>query len=150
MEHNTSILYPSRLLGKQCVEINIYITMPRGAEFDHGVPQSDNPIEAREDLIHGGSKVKPPQNPLRITRLIRDFSAVQPTSESSVAGAHKAAPLPEGLNEVPDGVHSGGGSRGVPGYTGSGKGGHEPKSLGENKGQGAHMEVDTAREVKEQ
>jgi len=57
----------------------------------------------------------------------------KPTSEVDVAGAHKTAPFPEGASEMHDEVHSGGGSRGVP-ATGSGKGGHEPKTLGENKG----------------
>ena len=57
----------------------------------------------------------------------------QPTSEEEIRRAGKTAPLPEGLNEVHDGVHSGGGSRGIP-ASGSGKGGHEPKTLGEEKG----------------
>ena len=35
------------------------------------------------------------------------------------------------------GMHSGGGSSG-PTQGGSGKGGHEPKTLGEEKGLGAH------------
>jgi hypothetical protein len=34
--------------------------MPRGAEYDNGVPQSDNAIEAGETKVHGtGSGVRP-------------------------------------------------------------------------------------------
>lgn len=61
----------------------------------------------------------------------------QPTSEEQIPRASKTAPMPEGLNEVNDGVHSGGGSRGAP-ASGSGKGGHEPRTLGEAKG--THVE----------
>ncbi|KAK5442008.1 hypothetical protein LTS15_011166 [Exophiala xenobiotica] len=86
--------------------------MPRGAEYDNGVPQSDNAIGGEKEIVHGGDG--------------------KPTSQSEVAGAKKTAPLPEGLSEVNDGVHSGGGSRGN--QEGSGKGGHEPKTLGELKG----------------
>ncbi|KIW54194.1 hypothetical protein PV05_06571 [Exophiala xenobiotica] len=86
--------------------------MPRGADYDNGVPQSDNAIGGEKEIIHGGDG--------------------KPTSESDVAGAKKTAPLPEGLSEVNDEVHSGGGSRGN--QEGSGKGGHEPKTLGELKG----------------
>ncbi|KIW21133.1 hypothetical protein PV08_01713 [Exophiala spinifera] len=90
--------------------------MPRGADYDNGIPQSDNAISLDHDIIHGGDG--------------------KPTSEADVAGAHKTAPLPEGLSEeVHDEVHSGGGSRGWKGHQeGSGKGGHEPKSLGQKKG----------------
>jgi hypothetical protein len=31
--------------------------MPRGADYDDGVPRSDNAIEASEDKIHGAGKV---------------------------------------------------------------------------------------------
>lgn len=47
----------------------------------------------------------------------------------------KVADLPEAAQK--QGLHSGQGSSG-PTQSGSGKGGHEPKSLGENKGLGAH------------
>ena len=48
----------------------------------------------------------------------------------------KTAPLPEGLDEVKDGIHSGGGSVGIPPRE-SGKGGHEPHHpAGENTGLG--------------
>ena len=57
--------------------------------------------------------------------------------QSSVDRSHKAAKLPEGLSETHDEIHSGGGSRGWP-ASGSGKGGHDPNTLGENKGLGAH------------
>lgn len=50
--------------------------------------------------------------------------------------------MPEGTEEMEDHhYHSGGGSRGQPDWghppSGSGKGGHEPKTLGERKGLGA-------------
>ncbi|EHY54461.1 hypothetical protein ABEF95_001574 [Exophiala dermatitidis] len=86
--------------------------MPRGAEYDNGVPQSDNAVEAGHNIVHGDGK---------------------PTSESDVSRSHKTAPLPEGLKESHDETHSGGGSRGLQGHTGSGKGGHEPKSVGQHK-----------------
>ncbi|ETI26752.1 hypothetical protein G647_10197 [Cladophialophora carrionii CBS 160.54] len=83
--------------------------MPRGAEYAGEPPQSDNPVENGKDIIHGGDG--------------------KPTSEEEIPRAGKTAALPEGLNEVHDGVHSGGGSRGAP-AGGHGKPGHEPKTLG--------------------
>lgn len=87
--------------------------MPRGAEYDDGIPHSDNAIEPGHDIIHGGDG--------------------KSTSESGVPRANKTADMPEGLQESHDGVHSGGGSVGIGSHTGSGKGGHEPKSIGQHK-----------------
>ncbi|PCH08080.1 Hypothetical protein PENO1_002740 [Penicillium occitanis (nom. inval.)] len=78
--------------------------MPRGAEFDNGVPQSDNAIETGPNKAHG-------TNP-----------------GSDIDRSNKAASLPETMGE--NNLASGGGSAG-PRATGSGKGGHEPKTLGE-------------------
>ncbi|KAJ5621028.1 hypothetical protein N7510_005012 [Penicillium lagena] len=86
--------------------------MPRGAEFDNGVPQSDNAIEAGVTKAHGTDN-----------------------KDAELNRVHKVAPMPEetGSNrEVFPGQASAG-----PTKSGSGKGGHEPKTLGENKGVGA-------------
>ncbi|KIW92675.1 uncharacterized protein Z519_06522 [Cladophialophora bantiana CBS 173.52] len=93
--------------------------MPRGAEFDNGKPQSDNPIEAGQDKVHGGTK---------------------PTYEADLAGPKKAAPLPEGMDEMNDRTLSGGAA---PGHE-SGKGGHGPRTGGEHTGLGAHKDLGTA------
>ncbi|ERF71217.1 hypothetical protein EPUS_07900 [Endocarpon pusillum Z07020] len=90
--------------------------MPRGADFDDGVPRSDNAIEPGHNVTHGAGS--------------------ESTSEG-VDRSNKAAPLPEGTSEMKDHHwYSGMGSRGHP-ESGSGKGGHEPKTLGEQKGLGA-------------
>jgi len=86
--------------------------MPRGAEYDDGVPQSDNAIEAGETLAHGTG----------------------PEDSQGVDRSNKAAPLPEGISEMTDATTSAGSA----GHS-SGKGGHEPHSLGEGKGMGKHM-----------
>ncbi|GAD92033.1 hypothetical protein NFIA_039580 [Paecilomyces variotii No. 5] len=86
--------------------------MPRGADYDNGIPQSDNAIEQKPDAAHGTG-----------------------SGNDYISRANKPAAFPDG--DFEDGVHSGGGSRGVP-PSGSGKGGHEPKTLGERKGLGAH------------
>ncbi|KAI9933104.1 hypothetical protein ASPWEDRAFT_42861 [Aspergillus wentii DTO 134E9] len=83
--------------------------MPRGAEYDNGVPQSDNAIEAGQNQVHGTN----PENN-HLNRL------------------NKVAELPDAATKS-GGEHSAQGSAGHP----SGKGGHEPKTLGENKGTGA-------------
>ncbi|KAJ5649284.1 uncharacterized protein N7484_003007 [Penicillium longicatenatum] len=90
--------------------------MPRGAEYDNGIPQSDNAIEAGETKAHGVGNDNAPLN-----------------------HTQKVAPMPEETGSHRD-VH--------PGYTGipqnpegSGKGGHEPKTLGENKGLGSQPGV---------
>ncbi|KAJ5089031.1 hypothetical protein N7532_007715 [Penicillium argentinense] len=77
--------------------------MVRGAEYDNGVPQSDNAIENGPNKAHG-------------------------------VGATKVAPMPAETGSQRD-VFSGLGSAG-PTHSGSGKGGHEPKSMGEQKGLG--------------
>ncbi|EED17769.1 conserved hypothetical protein [Talaromyces stipitatus ATCC 10500] len=86
--------------------------MPRGAEYDNGVPQSDNAIETGPTKAHG----------------------TNPGSDIDRSG--KAADLPEtmGGNNLASG---GGGSTG----SGSGKGGHEPKTLGDKKGLGSQPGV---------
>ncbi|KAH1332704.1 hypothetical protein KXV70_003402 [Aspergillus fumigatus] len=82
--------------------------MPRGAEYDNGIPQSDNAIEAGETKVHGTN-----------------------SANDHLDRVNRTADLPD----VPaGGMHSGGGA---PGHS-SGKGGHEPRTLGENKGLGAH------------
>ncbi|KAL1850295.1 hypothetical protein Plec18170_006990 [Paecilomyces lecythidis] len=86
--------------------------MPRGADYDNGIPQSDNAIEQGQDAAHGTG-----------------------SGNETISRAQKTAPFPDA--DFEDGEHSGGGSRGVP-PSGSGKGGHEPKHLGEQKGLGAH------------
>lgn len=109
--------------------------MPRGAEYDNGVPQSDNAVEAGHNIVHGDGKVTQAnmRNSTTVLPNIELTRRLQPTSESDVSRSHKTAPLPEGLKESHDETHSGGGSRGLQGHTGSGKGGHEPKSVGQHK-----------------
>ncbi|KIX99474.1 uncharacterized protein Z520_05050 [Fonsecaea multimorphosa CBS 102226] len=93
--------------------------MPRGAEYDDGKPHSDNAIEAEHDIVHGGSKS---------------------TSEAELSGPKKAAPLPEGMDEMNDRTLSGGAALGHQ----SGKGGHDPRTMGEHKGLSGHRVVGTA------
>ncbi|KAL4894803.1 hypothetical protein BDV59DRAFT_164323 [Aspergillus ambiguus] len=88
--------------------------MPRGAEYDDGVPHSDNAIEAGETKIHGAN----PDN-------------------AGLNRVNKVAELPDADFHTPGSVYGGLGSLGKP-SSGSGKGGHEPHSLGEEKGTGAH------------
>ncbi|EAW14855.1 uncharacterized protein ACLA_002660 [Aspergillus clavatus NRRL 1] len=82
--------------------------MPRGAEYDNGVPQSDNAIDAGQNKVHG----------------------INPANDHLGRVDH-TAPLPD----VPAGSQMSFGA--APGHS-SGKGGHEPHSLGEKKGLGAH------------
>ncbi|KAJ5272406.1 hypothetical protein N7478_007531 [Penicillium angulare] len=86
--------------------------MVRGADYDNGIPQNDNGIEAGATKAHGVGNDNAPLN-----------------------HTQKVAPMPEetgSQREVYGGFpHAG------PGNSGSGKGGHEPKSLGEQKGLGA-------------
>ncbi|KAI9370626.1 hypothetical protein BJX61DRAFT_544463 [Aspergillus egyptiacus] len=86
--------------------------MPRGAEYAEDNQVSDNPIEAGETKIHG-------TNP--------DHDQINRVS--------RTAPMPEytGSSEPMSGQGSYGKTQG-----GSGKGGHEPRTLGEGKGLGAH------------
>ncbi|KAL3457318.1 hypothetical protein BJX64DRAFT_293285 [Aspergillus heterothallicus] len=83
--------------------------MPRGAEYADDNQYSDNPVDAGKTKVHGTNPEHDHMN--RVDR---------------------TAPLPEDMgNSEP---YSGQGSL----SHGSGKGGHEPKTLGENKGLGAH------------
>ncbi|PYI35914.1 hypothetical protein BP00DRAFT_333350 [Aspergillus indologenus CBS 114.80] len=86
--------------------------MPRGAEYDDGVPHSDNAIEAGQTKVHGTN----PDN-------------------DTLNRAQRTAPLPKESGQA-SGFLSAQGSSG-PRKFGSGKGGHEPKTLGEKKGLGA-------------
>ncbi|OOQ89016.1 hypothetical protein PEBR_10272 [Penicillium brasilianum] len=83
--------------------------MVRGADYDNGVPQSDNAIEAGATKAHGTG-----------------------ATDAPIDRVSKVAPMPEETGSQRD-VHSG---TGAPGHS-SGKGGHEPKSLGQHKGLGA-------------
>jgi len=85
--------------------------MPRGADYDDGVPHSDNAIEAGEDKVHGAGKT---------------------TDEAEIGHAKKTAPLPD-LSEVNDGTHSG---AGAPGQQ-DGHGHDAPRTQGERKGMGS-------------
>merc|ERR1711939_220224 len=64
--------------------------MPRGAEYDDGVPHSDNAIEAGEDKAHGTRGT---------------------TDEVEVERANKTASMPD-LSEVNDRTASGGAATG--------------------------------------
>ncbi|KAJ6034359.1 hypothetical protein N7499_001565 [Penicillium canescens] len=88
--------------------------MVRGAEYDNGLPQSDNPIENGPDKVHGTGN-----------------------ESADLSRSHKAAPMPDQTGSgLPD-VFPGQGSGGYENTPGSGKGGHEPKTLGEKKGLGS-------------
>jgi len=84
--------------------------MPRGADYDDGVPRSDNAIEAGEDKIHGAGKT---------------------TDEVEINRAKKTAPLPD-LSEVSDRTASGGGALGHQ----DGHGHDGLKTRGEKTGKG--------------
>ncbi|KAJ5223335.1 hypothetical protein N7468_007877 [Penicillium chermesinum] len=86
--------------------------MVRGAEYDNGIPQSDNPIEAGETKAHGVGN-----------------------SDAPLEHTKKVAPMPEYTESNPEVF--GGLANTNPNNSGSGKGGHEPKSLGEKKGLGS-------------
>ncbi|OGE56774.1 hypothetical protein PENARI_c002G03434 [Penicillium arizonense] len=88
--------------------------MVRGAEYDNGVPQSDNPIENGPTKVHGTGN-----------------------ESADVNRSHKAAPMPEQTGSGRRDVFPGQGSGGYENTPGQGKGGHEPKTLGENKGLGS-------------
>ncbi|MCJ1275394.1 hypothetical protein MMC21_003197 [Puttea exsequens] len=85
--------------------------MPRGGEYDDGpTVVSDNAIESGENKIAGAPK----------------DGSNQPVS-AGIDRSHKAAPLPEGIDEMKDGTGSGGGSQNLagrdnPGTTGGGSG----------------------------
>ncbi|MCJ1373680.1 hypothetical protein MMC20_004909 [Loxospora ochrophaea] len=76
--------------------------MPRGSDYSDHVAASDNAIEAGETKAAGTSAEGP--------------------ASAGVDRSGKAAPMPEGVQEMNDGLGSGGGSRG----TESGKGNLEP------------------------
>ncbi|KAL8855208.1 MAG: hypothetical protein Q9221_000114 [Calogaya cf. arnoldii] len=71
--------------------------MPRGAEYSDGHPASDNPIEAGENKVAGAPKEG------------------NDTVSDSVDRSGKAAPLPEGMDEMKDSSKSGAGSQNLPG-----------------------------------
>jgi hypothetical protein len=110
--------------------------MPRGAEYDNGIPQSDNAIEAGETKAHGVG------NDVSLPKVYHHANTVLLTGipqNAPLNHTQKVAPMPEETGSHRD-VH--------PGYTGiphnpegSGKGGHEPKTLGENKGLGSQPGV---------
>ncbi|PLB42248.1 uncharacterized protein BDW47DRAFT_98137 [Aspergillus candidus] len=108
--------------------------MVRGAEYDNNVPSSDNPIENGPNKVHGaGSTVRPHPTPQTLSHNPHTDSIQK---DADINRVHRTAELPEAAKSS-GGLHSGGGSSG-PTQSGSGKGGHEPKTLGENKGLGAH------------
>ncbi|KAL4805100.1 hypothetical protein BDV18DRAFT_141943 [Aspergillus unguis] len=84
--------------------------MPRGSEFANSSQLSDNPIEQGKTQVHG-------TNP--------DYDHMNRVD--------RTAPLPETMGSSEP--YSGQGQYKNP--SGSGKGGHEPNTLGENKGTGA-------------
>ncbi|KAF3395794.1 hypothetical protein F1880_006605 [Penicillium rolfsii] len=88
-------------------------TMVRGADYDNGIPQSDNPIEAGTTKAHGTG-----------------------ATDAPLDRVNKVAPMPEETGSQRD-VYSGAGAPG----SSSGKGGHEPKTLGEKKGLGSQPGV---------
>ncbi|BCR89804.1 uncharacterized protein ACHE_51002S [Aspergillus chevalieri] len=85
--------------------------MPRGSEYANAPAQSDNPIEAGETKAHGTS------------------------GNTDLNRVNKVAEFPEGAKGTGTAANplSGQGSAGHQ----DGKGGHDPKTLGENKGLGA-------------
>ncbi|KAL3477688.1 hypothetical protein BJX99DRAFT_225935 [Aspergillus californicus] len=85
--------------------------MPRGSQFANSNQISDNSIDAGETKVHG---TNPAHDHLNRT--------------------DRVAPMPEytGSSEPMSGQGSFGKTS-----SGSGKGGHEPKTMGENKGFGA-------------
>lgn len=103
--------------------------MVRGADFDNGIPQSDNPIEAGETKAHGVG------NP--VSALLKNYLGflLTCTQDAPLERTQKVAPMPDTTGSQRD-VFSGLGSTN-PNNSGSGKGGHEPKSLGGEKGLGA-------------
>lgn len=105
--------------------------MVRGADYDNGIPQSDNAIENGPNKAHGvGATV--------CCNFIHHTSWNQfltNSQDAPVNRASKVAPMPAETGSdrdvFPGLSHAG------PTNSGSGKGGHEPKSVGENKGTGA-------------
>ncbi|KAL8676118.1 MAG: hypothetical protein Q9224_003950 [Gallowayella concinna] len=85
--------------------------MPRGAEYSDGLPASDNAIEAGENKVAGAPKEG------------------NDTVSDSVDRSGKAAPMPEGVDEMNNSIKSGAGSQNLPGGGKGvdGKGDAEPK-----------------------
>lgn len=104
--------------------------MVRGAEYDNGVPQSDNAIEAGATKAHGTGATVRYNKPNRQ----HNFKCINPiiVQDAPIERVNKVAPMPEETGSSRE-VYSGMGGAG----SNSGKGGHEPKTLGENKGRGA-------------
>ncbi|KAJ5958112.1 uncharacterized protein N7479_005262 [Penicillium vulpinum] len=68
--------------------------MVRGADYDNGVPQSDNPIENGPNKAHGTGKevcFRSNSNPMEFTVTISN-TIKQP---ADLSRSHKAAPMPE-------------------------------------------------------
>lgn len=84
--------------------------MPRGSEYADAPAQSDNAIDAGENKAHGVGN-----------------------DNAGLNRTERTAEFPEGAKGTGGKDLSGQGSTGHS----SGKGGHEPKTLGENKGSGA-------------
>lgn len=104
--------------------------MPRGSEYADAPAQSDNAIDAGENKAHGvGVSIPRPRYlfPSRITNYIRQ------NDNAGLNRTERTAEFPEGAKGTGGKDLSGQGSTGHS----SGKGGHEPKTLGENKGSGA-------------
>ena len=106
--------------------------------YDNGIPQSDNPIEAGETKAHGvGSTVRWTPIPDHLTFSInRALILILLLQDAPLDRASKVAPMPEETGSQRE-VYSGAGSAGHS----SGKGGHEPKTLGEKKGLGSQSGV---------
>ncbi|KAK5049430.1 hypothetical protein LTR84_004359 [Exophiala bonariae] len=85
--------------------------MPRGADYDDGVPRSDNAIEAGEDKAHGTGN--------------------NTTDEVELNRAKKTAAMPD-LSEVNDRTASGGAATGH----NDGHGHDSPGTRGEKTGSG--------------
>ncbi|KAB8256602.1 hypothetical protein BDV32DRAFT_128750 [Aspergillus pseudonomiae] len=118
--------------------------MPRGAEYDDGVPHSDNAVKAGQTKVHGAGDSVCARSYLQFSSIplsSADRSEYLKLMVSDVQNAQmgrvfRTAEFPEAARELSGNATSFGGSAGHS----SGKGGHEPKSLGEHKGLGAHKD----------
>lgn len=113
--------------------------MVRGAQYDNGIPQSDNAIEVGETKAHGVNEGVH-KSTISISPRIWFFltrSNIQVGSEP-IDRSYKAAEPPEDIAD-PNKKYwfSAQGSKGFP-NSGSGKGHEGPRGLGEHKGLGAH------------
>lgn len=57
MEASNRPYYIDNFFDRNHLPTHYYSTMPRGADYDDGVPRSDNAIESGEDKAHGTGKV---------------------------------------------------------------------------------------------